>query len=71
MLQTEAACQAALKLAPYLRNVPTTLVGLGAAGTRRVASAGPQGRSSPLKASEARRKVGSVLSAAQVGPMRG
>ncbi|PNH05861.1 hypothetical protein TSOC_007844 [Tetrabaena socialis] len=54
---SEAAQQAALKLGPYLKNVPTTLVGLGA-GTRRVLSAGPQGRNGPLKASEARRKHG-------------
>ncbi|GFR40983.1 hypothetical protein Agub_g1648, partial [Astrephomene gubernaculifera] len=54
---SEAAQQAALRLAPYAKNVPTTLVGLGAGG-RRVLSAGPQGRSSPLKVSEARRKPG-------------
>ncbi|KAG2448371.1 hypothetical protein HYH02_006953 [Chlamydomonas schloesseri] len=55
---SEAAQQAALKLAPYLKNVPTTLVGLGGGpgGGRRVLSAGPGGRGSQLKASEARRK---------------
>ncbi len=56
--QSEAAQQAALKLAPYLKNVPTTLVGLGGGpgGGRRVLSAGPGGRGGQLKASEARRK---------------
>ncbi|GIL73112.1 hypothetical protein Vretifemale_3324 [Volvox reticuliferus] len=55
--QSEAAQQAALRLGPYIKNVPTTLVGLGAGGGRRVLSAGHQGRG-PLKVSEARRKPG-------------
>ncbi|KAG2499922.1 hypothetical protein HYH03_002209 [Edaphochlamys debaryana] len=55
---SEAAQQAALKLGPYNKNVPTTLVGLGvAAPGRRVLSAGPQGRS-PARGVDPRRKPG-------------
>ncbi|EFJ51938.1 hypothetical protein VOLCADRAFT_103129 [Volvox carteri f. nagariensis] len=55
---SEAAQEAALRLGPYVKNVPTTLVGLGpAGGGRRVCSAGHQGRGL-LKVSEARRKPG-------------
>ncbi|GLC63515.1 hypothetical protein PLESTF_000044600 [Pleodorina starrii] len=55
---SEVAQQAALRLGPYVKNVPTTLVGLGGGGGgRRVLSAGHQCRG-PLKVSEARRKPG-------------
>lgn len=66
--QSEAAQQAALRLGPYMKNVPTTLVGLGAAG-RRVLSAGQQGRAT-LKVSEARRKLGSGQTQGQVSARR-
>ncbi|KAG2442600.1 hypothetical protein HXX76_002685 [Chlamydomonas incerta] len=69
---SEAAQQAALKLAPHLKNVPTTLVGLGGGpgGGRRVLSAGPGGRSNQLKASEARRKPPSGSSPQPQGDRR-
>eukprot|EP00198_Chlamydomonas_reinhardtii_P013569 XP_001702906.1 predicted protein [Chlamydomonas reinhardtii] len=69
---SEAAQQAALKLAPHLKNVPTTLVGLGGGpgGGRRVLSAGPGGRSNQLKASEARRKPPSGASPQTQGDRR-
>ncbi|GLI69072.1 hypothetical protein VaNZ11_013616 [Volvox africanus] len=61
---SEAAQQAALRLGPYIKNIPTTLVGLGAGVGRRVLSAGHQGRG-PLKVSEARRKPGQGASYSQ------